>query len=519
MSLSMLPRRRGNKTILGATLASGTALFSLCSNGFAAPPALSVSGNHLQNSSGQSVRLKGVNIMGYEYTPGGDHVTSSVVPALNWGAQIIRLPINQDYWMGYGVNAATYRAAIDNVVNTVSSWNRYVVIDLHWSDAGQWGKNNGQHNMPDDNTSTAWNDIANHYKNNPAVLFGVYNEPHDISWSLWRDGGTVTNDMNTSGQRTNINYHTPGIESLIYTIRNTGASNVIVAGGIGYSGTLTGVVNWGPSGYRLWDPGPYANQSSPNQNIMYDIHIYPFSSSDWDGNATVAANAGLCVYVGEFGGRMSDGVGWDNNMISWLNNHNYNATAWCFYGSGSTSGDNLDLCSNWNFDPTWWHGVPVKNWLSGSTGQSIANGTYKIASRNNSNMYLEAYYANTADGTIIDQYTYNGGNTQKWNVTYLGNNQYSIINVNANKPLDVAGSGGSGTFTELWTNYSANNQKWVITPTDSGWYRVSPAYNTNLALDVYGAYTGVYTGTNNNGRIDVYTWSGAYNQQWAFWTP
>jgi len=52
----------------------------------------------------------------------------------------------------------------------------------------------------------------------------------------------VTNDLNTSGQRTNINYHTPGIESLIYTIRNTGARNVIVAG-VGWSGTLTGMVN------------------------------------------------------------------------------------------------------------------------------------------------------------------------------------------------------------------------------------------------------------------------------------
>ncbi|BDI30163.1 hypothetical protein CCAX7_22140 [Capsulimonas corticalis] len=331
----------------------------------AAPSNLTVSGNHLVNSSGQSVRLKGVDIMGYEYSPTGDHVSTSVTPALNWGAKLVRLPINQDYWMGYGSNAGAYRAAIDSVVNTVSGWGRYVVVDLHWSDAGQWGKNNGQHNMPDDNTSTAWNDIASHYKNNPAVLFGVYNEPHDISWSLWRDGGSVTNDMNTSGQRTNLNYHTPGVESLIYTIRNTGAGNVIVAGGIGYAGTLTGVVNWGPSGDRLWDPGPYANQSNPNQNIMYDIHIYPFSSTNWDGNATVAANAGLCVYVGEFGGRQSDGVGWDNSMISWLNSHNYNATAWCFYGGGSSSDPNsLNLLADWNFTPTWWHGAPVKTWLA-----------------------------------------------------------------------------------------------------------------------------------------------------------
>ena len=109
---------------------------------------------------------------------------------------------------------------------------------------------------------------------------------------------------------------------------------------------------------------------------------------------------------------------------------------------------------------------------------------------------------------------------QKWNVTYLSSGQYSIFNVNANKPLDVTNSGGSGAWTELWDNNGGANQKWVITPTDSGWYRVSPSYNTSLALDVYGASTGNYNPSNgSNGRIDVYNWSGNYNQQWAFWTP
>ena len=184
------------------------------------------------------------------------------------------------------------------------------------------------------------------------------------------------------------------------------------------------------------------------------------------------------------------------------------------------SSDNLHPTSPAGFQAyrAYWANWALSKIYAGS-GQAIANGTYKIASRNNSNMYLEAWYAGTTDGTIIDQYTYNGGNTQKWNVTYLGSNQYSIVNVNANKPLDAYGSGGSGTFTDLWTGNGGLNQKWVITATDSGWYRISPAYNTGLALDVYGAYTGVYPGAGNNGRIEVYNWSGAYNQQWAFWTP
>jgi len=336
---------------------------SICN---AVPAKLHVSGNHLQNSAGKAVRLKGVNIMGYEYSPEGDHVAVSVTHALDWNPSILRLPINQDYWMGYGATASTYRAAIDSVVKTAAAKDCYVIVDLHWSDAGQWGKNNGQHNMPDDNTVTAWSDIAAHYKDNPAVLFGVYNEPHDIEWPLWRDGGMVTNDKNTNGQLTGLNYHTPGIQGLIDTIRKTGAGNVLVVGGIGYAGTLDGVVKSpADGGFRPWDPGPGGKQKKPNQNILYDAHIYPFSYTDWDGRVTVAANAGLPVYIGEFGGRRKDGTAWDDKMINWIESHNYSATAWCFYGGDREANpDSLDLLKSWNFDASEWHGVPVKNWLA-----------------------------------------------------------------------------------------------------------------------------------------------------------
>ena len=47
---------------------------------------------------------------------------------------IIRLPLNQDFWFGCGgAGAATYTGAVQSIVNFCSQNNVYVLLDLHWS--------------------------------------------------------------------------------------------------------------------------------------------------------------------------------------------------------------------------------------------------------------------------------------------------------------------------------------------------------------------------------------------------
>ena len=318
----------------------------------AAPPQLRVSGDHLVNTSNATVRLKGVNIPSLEWSNGGENVINSVNVAIDtWKAKVIRLPISQDrWWSAAGNDGNAYRSIVDQVISIASSKNAYVIVDLHWSDMGQWGANIGQHFMPDDNTSTVWRDIAIRYRNNPAVLFDLYNEPHDVSWSIWRDGGTVSENGK--------NYHTPGIESLVYTVRNAGAtSNVLLVGGLDWAYDLSGVVNWGPSGYRLWDPG--SGQSNPPQNIVYSSHIYPWKAN-WDQYVTVAKNAGLPVFIGEFGTDASgDYNGWMNSILGWMDGKGYSATAWSMHTGASPC-----LIADWNYTPTYYFGTYTKNWLA-----------------------------------------------------------------------------------------------------------------------------------------------------------
>src|SRR5205807_570309 len=79
---------------------------------------LHVNGTVLADPDGNTVRLRGVDIDSLEYNIHGDHITQSLDQAINvWHANLIRLPMNEDFWYGYNYNTtpqsdggAAYRA-------------------------------------------------------------------------------------------------------------------------------------------------------------------------------------------------------------------------------------------------------------------------------------------------------------------------------------------------------------------------------------------------------------------------
>ena len=150
------------------------------------------------NSRGDIVRLRGVNVAGMEWSSDGEgHILETVRTAIrDWHVNHVRLPVAQDRWFGRAPEqkdeGKSYRALVKQAVEPVPTQGCYIVLDLHWSDAGEWGKQIGQHLMPDQNSVAFWKDVATAYKNHPAVIFDLYNEPHDVSWDIWQHGGTVT---------------------------------------------------------------------------------------------------------------------------------------------------------------------------------------------------------------------------------------------------------------------------------------------------------------------------------------
>ena len=135
------------------------------------------------------------------------------------------------------------------------------MLDLHWSDVNEWGQNIGQHSMPDRNSLVFWKDFAPVYANHPAVLFDLYNEPHDVTWDVWLNGGMITDRPNSRGQVAK-KYEAVGMQEMLDTVRSTGAKNVIVAGGLEWAYDFNGIL----AGRQLKDP--------TGNGVIYANHAY-----------------------------------------------------------------------------------------------------------------------------------------------------------------------------------------------------------------------------------------------------
>jgi hypothetical protein len=106
-----------------------------------------------------------------------------------------------------------------------------------------------------------------------------------------------------------------------------------------------------------------------------------------------------------------------------------------------------------------------------------------------SNLALEVYHSSTDDGATVDQYTYNGTNTQWWTRALGSDGTYLVINVNSGKCLSVSGqSTASQASVEQRTCDTGLDQRWFYNSLGryhSGW----PVYelqndNSGLCLDV-----------------------------------
>lgn len=312
-------------------------------------PPLRAEGNRLKNPEGGTVRLQGVNIASLEWTSRGENVLKSVGVAIDdWGCNLIRLPLSQDRWFGRAREqqdgGTVYRQLVEQVVKSAAEKQCYVLLNVHWSNAGIWGQYIGQHWMPDDNSAAFWEAVAAASANHPAVLFDLYNEPHDVSWDVWRNGGIVS-EKNSKSPGGKLEYHTPGMQKLVELCRDKGAMNVVVAGGLDWTYDLSGLTN----GFALSD--------SKGRGVVYATHIYPWKKN-WDRRVTVALDR-FPVLVGEVGcdarGREEPAETWAPKALAYIQQHQLNWTAWDFHPSASPC-----LIRDWNYTPTPHWGVLVK---------------------------------------------------------------------------------------------------------------------------------------------------------------
>ena len=328
---------------------------------------LRVEGNKILDGSGKSVRLLGVNRAGLEWDAKDERILESVAYACDeWQCNVIRIPVSQDRWFGFGpeqqeddINGEKYREKVDALAAAMLERGKYMILDLHWSNMNEWGNNIGQHYMPDMNSLFFWKDAAGRYKNHPAVLFNIYNEPHSVSWGVWKNGGEVVErvtDRRTKEVR-EYRYATPGTQKLADAIRAQGAENMLVIGGLDWGFTLEELCN----GYEIDDRG--------GNGIIYDSHIYPWKPLDWD-KYTAEAASKYPLLIGEFGhygdkAQPNEGKQalksdeWMKRILNWLDERGYHFTAWDFHPAAGPC-----LIKSFGNEPTEYCGVYVKQYLA-----------------------------------------------------------------------------------------------------------------------------------------------------------
>jgi aryl-phospho-beta-D-glucosidase BglC (GH1 family) len=337
------------------------------------PLPLKVVGTQILNSKGEPIVLRGVNCASMEWTSDGQgHILQSVKTAIDeWHVNHIRLPLAQDRWFGKAREQTdegkAYRALVKEVVDLVASKGCYIILDLHWSDVGEWGQNIAQHSMPDENSLAFWKDIAPVYANHPAVIFDLYNEPHNVTWDIWLNGGTVTEQPNGRRGGAPKTYQAVGMQKLLDTVRAAGAKNVVIAGGLNWAYDFDGILD----GRQLKDPDGngviYANHAYNNKGHPVEVWLarmekatakFPVIVSEFGGSG------GPNRRIGRFGGEAAknpSGDDWLLHVIQILQDRKWSWTAWDLHPSAGPT-----LISDWNYTPTPDFGVFVKQMLVGT---------------------------------------------------------------------------------------------------------------------------------------------------------
>lgn len=240
-----------------------------------AAPGVRVSGNRLVDASGNVLQLRGVSFSGFEFVaiggwspsdPSGGQAGQPNGPRWSalkaWHANTVRFTLNETSWLGLtcvdtdgvsrqGDPGGNYRSAIATQVQEANDAGLYVILELHWSAPGNACPMVQTQMANMDHSIDFWTSVATTFKDNPTVLFSLYNEPffYGLSspanaWTALMNGGTFDYFPATSGTSNYRNvtgaWRSAGMQTMLDAVRATGATNVVLIGGTEFSNNMSG---------------------------------------------------------------------------------------------------------------------------------------------------------------------------------------------------------------------------------------------------------------------------------------
>lgn len=308
-----------------------------------------VDGNRLVDArSGATFVPRGVNWSSFEYAcaqgwgmssldalAGPDVYADEAAAIADWGANTVRLPLNQDCWLGTrGAPVSDqfeertplgYRSAVRHFVTALNRHGMAVVLDLH-SRKRMGQPEFGNLAMPDSESLAFWRSVASQYRDNPSVMFDAFNEPYsrynavdelvfDLTWECWRDGGCaapVEDDQTATPAR--ITYPVQGMAAVVREIRDAGADQPVLLGGLDYANDLSHWLDFAPD----------------DDQLVASFHSYDFkdcaSERCWDSVLAPLADR-VPVLTGELGAS-DPTAGYVAGYLDWADRHGIGSLFW-----------------------------------------------------------------------------------------------------------------------------------------------------------------------------------------------
>ncbi len=223
---------------------------------------LAVADGHLVDSTGNPVQLKGVSTMWLNW----ERNFASSKDGLrwlrdNWGLSVVRAAMGIEPPGAYLENRNTLINNVRTVVRNAIDLGVYVIID--------WHDHTGQEHQEE--ATEFFTLMAAEFGEYPNVLYETYNEPTRVSWS------EVLKP-----------YHTQVVDA----IRQSDPDNIAILGTPFWSQAVNDAA---------LDPVEGAN-------LMYTVHFYSCTHGPQQRQqAVVAADAGLAIFVTEWGATEANG--------------------------------------------------------------------------------------------------------------------------------------------------------------------------------------------------------------------
>lgn len=290
--------------------------------GFSGPPVVRVSGNHLVDGSGTSIRLLGVDHSGSEsacvdgegfFDPPNSDTPAMIAAMKSWNINAVRVPLNEDCWLGINLpfptlGGAPYRSAIVNYVNDLNTAGLAVILDLHWGAPGTQPALSGEVMADEDHSPAFWSSVATTFRGHQGVVFDLFNEPRYLPFACLVNGGCVKDGVQVAGYN-----------QLIAAVRATGATNVVMVAGTAFAAN--------PTGFRKILP------SDPLGQLAISVHVYNFNAAKKPASWTKWVHIGLLAKVpfvtGELGEKDCTSNFIDSYM-SWADANGVSYLVWVF---------------------------------------------------------------------------------------------------------------------------------------------------------------------------------------------